>query len=53
MDASLRELSETIQREVEQARKKENELHFSLIYSDAQGKMKRKDIGIVRIGSKG
>jgi histone deacetylase complex subunit SAP18 len=52
-DATLRELTEHVTREVEAARKKGVELRFSLIFPDKDGKLKRKELGSVFIGKKG
>ncbi len=52
-DATLRELSDCVQREVELARKKDIELSFSFIYPDINGKYRRKEVGAVRIGQRG
>lgn len=52
-DATLRELADCIQKEVEEARRKDNELNFSFIYPDKNGKFRRKDAGRIIIGKKG
>lgn len=47
MDATLRELSDIVRREVETARGRDIELSYSFIYPDFNGKLRRKDVGSV------
>jgi histone deacetylase complex subunit SAP18 len=53
LDANLREISENIQREVENTRKRDTQLQYSLIYPDFEGNPRRKNLGTVKVGSKG
>ena len=50
MDASLRELSEHIQRDIDISRKRDTQLEFSLVYKDFGGSFRRKHIGVVKVG---
>ena len=52
LDANLREISENIQREVENTRKRDTQLQYSLIYPDFEGNPRRKNLGTVKVGSK-
>lgn len=52
-DVTLRELADCVQRELEIARKKDVELHFSFIYPDFNGRFRRKEVGQVTVGQRG
>lgn len=52
-DATLKELSELVQKEVVAARKRDAVLNFSFIFPDFNGKYKRKDVGSITIGKRG
>jgi Sin3 associated polypeptide p18 (SAP18) len=53
MDATLREISEHIQRDIEVSRKRDTQLEFSLVYQDYNGNYRRKHLGSVKVGHMG
>ena len=50
MDASLREIAEHLQREVDISRKRDTQIEFALVYKDYTGNYRRKHIGAVKVG---
>jgi hypothetical protein len=53
MDASLREISENVQRVVESTRRRDTVLEFQIVYPENSGHYRRKNLGTVKVGTKG